>query len=363
MHRWERFVFRFDKQFISMGALKSISGKEISSSLIHGLLKFITGDAPLLREFEVSSADTPFYQEWQWLPNAPASDSLVLPGLRTLTLQHTPFKWSSPMLRTGLTTLNLRALPTAHLPLDRILYIIANNSDLQSLTLHFHGVLPAILPLAPTTLHRLTTFSIGGHYFLSQLVDSLCLPALDTLTLDIEAREPIEDTISSLLLRSSYPALKHLAVAYGSSSASASFYYGPSGIVISWMALLGELAGLRTLHIGGTPLEPLLAALGPPEEDASNQTGTWACPHLEALGMRNCHTHSEGVAKLVQMVEARNPDGGGSGAAGSGGPVRLKALELYDCATLGQDVVQWLKGRIEEVVCTEPAYERCVPFF
>jgi len=34
MHRWERFVFRFDKQFISMGALKSISGKEISSSLI-----------------------------------------------------------------------------------------------------------------------------------------------------------------------------------------------------------------------------------------------------------------------------------------------------------------------------------------
>jgi len=26
MHRWERFVFRFDKQFTSMGALKSITG-------------------------------------------------------------------------------------------------------------------------------------------------------------------------------------------------------------------------------------------------------------------------------------------------------------------------------------------------
>lgn len=26
MHRWERFVFRFDKQFTSMGALKSING-------------------------------------------------------------------------------------------------------------------------------------------------------------------------------------------------------------------------------------------------------------------------------------------------------------------------------------------------
>jgi len=75
--------------------------------------------------------------------------------------------------------------------------------------------------------------------------------------------------------------------------------------------------------------------------------------------MRNCHTHSEGVAKLVQMVEARNPDGGGSAAAGgAGGPVRLKELELYDCASLGQDVVHWLEGRINEVVCTEPVYER-----
>ncbi|KAF8219338.1 hypothetical protein L208DRAFT_1418372 [Tricholoma matsutake] len=342
MHRWERFVFRFNKQFTSMGALKSISG-----------------DAPLLREFEVSSADPAFYPEWQWLPNASASDPLVLPNLRTLTLQHTPFKWSSPMLRTNLTTLNLRALPTAHLPLDRILYIIANNPSLQSLILHFQGVLPAILPLSPTTLHHLSTLSIGGHYFLSQLVDTLSLPALDTLTLDIEAREPIEDTISSLLSRSAYPALKHLAVAYGAASTSASFYYGPSGIVISWSALLSELVALRTLHIGGTPLEPLLAALGPPEEDTNNQAGTWACPRLESLGMRNCHTHSEGVAKLVQMVEARNPDGGSSGGAGgAGGPVRLKELELYDCASLGQDVVHWLKGRIEEVVCTEPAYER-----
>lgn len=29
MHRWERFVFRFDKQFTSMGALKSITGASI----------------------------------------------------------------------------------------------------------------------------------------------------------------------------------------------------------------------------------------------------------------------------------------------------------------------------------------------
>ncbi|GLB38981.1 hypothetical protein LshimejAT787_0601430 [Lyophyllum shimeji] len=114
MHRWERFIFRFDKQFTSMPALKSISG-----------------EAPLLREFEVSSAEAAFYQEWQWLPNAPQNATLVLPKLRTLTLQYTPFKWSSPMLRTNLHTLNLRALPTSHLPLDRILYIIANNPHLN----------------------------------------------------------------------------------------------------------------------------------------------------------------------------------------------------------------------------------------
>ncbi|RDB27535.1 hypothetical protein Hypma_003789 [Hypsizygus marmoreus] len=345
MHRWERFIFRFDKHFTSMGALKSING-----------------DAPLMKEFEVSSAEAAFYPEWQWLPNASANATLVLPKLETLTLQYTPFKWSSPMLRSNLHSLNLRALPTAHLPLDRILFIIANNPALESLTLHFQGVLPPILPLAPTTLPLLKTFHIGGHYILSQLVDSLSLPVLDSLTLDIEAREPIEDTISSLLARSSNPPLTHLSVAYGSSSGSSTFYYGPSGIVISWTTLLLELGGLESLYIGGTPLEPLLMALGVPDDDNNGMTA-WACPKLKALGMRNCHAHSEGVVKLVQMVEARNPaqsNGGSTSASMVGGvtPVRLKTLELYDCASLGQDVVEWLKSRVEEVVCTEPEYER-----
>ncbi|KAF8067945.1 hypothetical protein FPV67DRAFT_1494339 [Lyophyllum atratum] len=345
MHRWERFIFRFDKQFTSMAALKSISG-----------------DAPLLKEFEVSSAEAAFYPEWQWLPNAPQNATLVLPKLQTLTLQYTPFKWSSPMLRTNLHTLSLRALPTSHLPLDRILYIIANNPSLESLTLHFQGVLPAVLPLTPTTLSHVKTFHIGGHFILSQLVDVLALPSLTDLTLDIEAREPIEDTISNLLTRSNKPSLTHLSIAYGTSSSNSSFYYGPSGIVISWTALLADLAHLQTLHIGGTPLEPLLAALGRPDDD-TNQMSAWGCPKLEVLGMRNCHAHSEGVVKLVQMVEARNPSLSGGGASGSGSvngvmPARLKSLELYDCASLGDDVVAWLTNRIGEVVCTEPDYDR-----
>lgn len=313
-----------------------------------------------MREFEVSSAEAAFNPEWPWLPSASPTTSVVLPCLETLTLQYTPFKWSSPMLRTNLRSLNLRALPTSHLPMDRILCIISSNPSLETLSLHFQGVLPAILPLSPTSLPELKQLSIGGHYLLSQLVDSLVLPCIDTLNLDIEARDPIEDTISNLLSRSNNPALTHLAVAYGSSNSS-SLYYGPGAIVISW-TVLAELTHLQSLHIGGTPLEPLLTALGPPDDD-QNQTH-WACPNLVSLGMKNCHAHSEGVSKLVQMVEARNPDSGGIGGSAGGmaingvAPVKLRQLELYDCASLGQDVVAWLKGRIDDVVCTEPAYER-----
>jgi len=72
--------------------------------------------------------------------------------------------------------------------------------------------------------------------------------------------------------------------------------------------------------------------------------------------MKGCHAHGEGAAKLVQLVGARNPAGGTSTAQA---PVdRLKHLELHECAVLGPDVIQWLKGLVAEVICTEPPYER-----
>ncbi|KAF8960153.1 hypothetical protein BDZ97DRAFT_1905997 [Flammula alnicola] len=341
MHRWERFVFRFDKQFTSMGALKSING-----------------DAPLLREFEVSSVEAAFFAEWPWLPNANSSSSVVLPKLRMLTLQHTPFKWSSPMLR-GLQTLNLRGLPTSHLPLDRILHILSNNPDLTSVSLHFQGVLPAILPLTGLTLPHVTTLTLGGHYLLTQLLESLTLPNLDSLTLDIEARDAIEDIISSLLTRSSRPPIQQLSIAYSVAANAATFYYGPGGLVISWTALLAELPHLKTLTIGGTSLEPLLTALGSPEDDPNqNQNLAWACPVLEVLGLRSCHAHNEGVTKLVQMVEARNPENGTAQAVGGVTPIRLALLEFYECTSLGEDVMKWLHSRIAEVICSDPAADR-----
>ncbi|KAI1796059.1 hypothetical protein LXA43DRAFT_1160470 [Ganoderma leucocontextum] len=342
MPRWERFIFKFDKQFASIGALKAIEG-----------------DAPLLREFEISCTDPAFYGEWKWLPSAPVNAHFDIGNLQTLTLHHVPFKWSSPMLR-NLRTLQLRSLPTVHITLDRILHIVAANPVLESLTMHFASPHPPVLPLTPVTLPELKTLNLGGHYLLSSLVESLMLPALDTLILDIEARDPIEDTVSGLLTRSGNPPLTRLSLSYGANTGPhAGFYWGSGAGVASWH-FLSELDHLTALQVGSAPLEPLISALSAPDDD--NGQDRWLCPNLATLAMRGCHAHGDGVAKLVQMVEARNPDTGGGGpAAGAmfGGvtPVRLRHLELYDCTALGPDVTKWLKTRIEEVVCTEPSFE------
>ncbi|OJT12557.1 hypothetical protein TRAPUB_10881 [Trametes pubescens] len=362
MHRWERFVFRFDKQFASISALKSVEG-----------------DAPILREFEISCTDPAFYGDWKWLPSAPVNAQFDISSLRTLTLQHVPFKWSSPMLR-NLTHLQLRSLPTVHIALDRILHIVSANPQLESLSLHFTSPSQPVLPLSSVTLNELKSLNLGGHYLLSSLLDSLLLPALDTLILDIEARDPIEDTVSQLLSRSGTPPLTRLSLSYGAAPGPhAGFYWGSGAGVASWH-FLGELDHLAALHVGSAPLEPLISALSAPDDD--NGQDRWVCPRLVTLAMRGCHAHGDGVSKLVQMVEARNPDagmmGGGGGGGGGGGalglagiggmgmgvgtvfgvtPARLRHLELYDCTALGPDVTKWLKTRIEEVVCTEPSFE------
>lgn len=49
MHRWQRFVFRFDKQFPSMGALKSITGRFfVASNFLHSDLALFVIQVMLL---------------------------------------------------------------------------------------------------------------------------------------------------------------------------------------------------------------------------------------------------------------------------------------------------------------------------
>ncbi|KAG9311591.1 hypothetical protein JVU11DRAFT_7800 [Chiua virens] len=335
MHRWERFVFRFDKQFPSISALKSING-----------------DAPLLREFEISCAESIYASEWAWLPCASPLIPLTLSQLQSLMLHHVPFKWSSPIFKTDLRSLNLRSLPSNHLPLDRILHIISSNPNLEALTLHFSVVVPAILPLVTTSLPKLRELTFGGHYHMSTLADALVLPALDVLNLDIEARDPIEDVITNLLQRSNNPPITQLSVSYGSSNTS-TLYYGPGGIVIAWN-FLAEMNHVHSLSVGGTPLEPLLVALGMPEEEQSH----WTCPNLKSVTMKSCHTHPDGIAKLVQLIEARNPETGTAVMVHGVTPSKLRHIELHDCASVGQDVLEWLNKRVEEVICVEPPYGR-----
>lgn len=200
---------------------------------------------------------------------------------------------------------------------------------------------------------ELKELSLGGHHLMTLLLESINVPVIDSLTLDIEAREPIEDLISNLLTRSNNPPLTHLAVAYGN-NASASFYYASMGAIASW-AFLSDLNSLESLQVGGTHFEPLLTALGAPDEEQT----TWLCPNLTSVSMRQCHSHTEGVGKLVQMVEARNPGPSVSPITVNGvSPTKLRQLELYDCASLGHDVIEWLQGRVEDVMFTEPVHER-----
>ncbi|KAH9926712.1 uncharacterized protein B0H18DRAFT_876235 [Fomitopsis serialis] len=348
MHRWQRFVFRFEKQFTSVAALRAIEGE---------------CDAPLLEEFEVSAAEPAFYGDWKWLPSAPSSMAVDIGNLTSLTLNNVPFKWSSPMLR-NLRSLSIRTLPTMHPALDRVMFMVTANPQLESLSLHFSSPNPPVLPLTPTVLRDLKSLTLGGHYLLSSLADALVLPSLEALVLDIDAREPIEDTVSALLARSNNPPLTRLSLSYTLCSGSSSFYYGGGAGVATWH-FLSELDHLRTLQVGGAPFEPLLTALGATDDDAQvpshmqAQAEHWVCPNLTTLALRGCHAHTDGVHKLVQMVEARNPDmQANATAAGLGlGPARLRHLELHDCATLGPDVLKWLKSRIEVVLCTEPAFE------
>jgi hypothetical protein len=117
---------------------------------------------------------------------------------------------------------------------------------------------------------------------------------------------------------------------------------------------------LTHLTVTHSSVEPLLVLLAGPDDENNNE---WLCPDLKVLTLRLCHSQGDGVAKLVSLVEARNPDLGDPHppvVAVGVVPTRLKSLELNDCLTVGVDVLGWLKSRVEEVIVVEPAYERCV---
>ncbi|PSR71466.1 hypothetical protein PHLCEN_2v12733 [Hermanssonia centrifuga] len=345
MHRWERFMFRYDRRFPSDEAMKSILGK-----------------APLLREFEISCAEPGFLgiHHWKWLPSTTTTSTYELGNLTSLTLQYVPFKWSSPIFR-NLQSLSLRSLPNSPHALDRILYMISSSPQLENLALYFSSVNPAVLPLSLTTLERVRVFSIGGHFLLTSLVDCLVLPSVETLVLEIDSREAVEDTLSGLLIRSNHPPVSRLSLSYNVATGPGGIVYTGGSMVNSWN-FLGDIDQLRSLQVGASPLEPLMVALDAPEDEHD----PWFCPNLVSLSLRACNAHPmDGLPKLVRMVEARNPDSAGGFVPltiGGVTPAKLIQLELHDCPNLDldSDVIRWLNGRIRDVACTEAAFDRCV---
>ncbi|KAL4068432.1 hypothetical protein V8B97DRAFT_1873059, partial [Scleroderma yunnanense] len=280
MRRWRRFIFKFERPFVSMAALKSI-----------------VGDAPMLQEFEVSCAESTSSTDWSWLPSISPlclqRHAHPTPTLTSLTLTNVPFKYSSPLFTSGsLRALHLHGLPSLSLPVDRVLYLITSNPSLESLALHFFALTPPVLPLpnpeiSPVRLSKLLTLRISGHPLLAHLVDVLVCPALETLGVEVDlnaqmngggmgmgmgmgmgqhggmGREPVEETVIGLVRRSGHPEVTSLYIAYSTGSSSSYggiLGFGAGGSVISW-SFLGEMASLEKLEVGGTPLEPFVGAL------------------------------------------------------------------------------------------------------
>lgn len=275
--------------------------------------------------------------------------------LESLTLQYVPYKWSSPMFQ-NLRVLSLRALPNNPHGVDRLLHILSCNPNLESLSIHASSCNSAILPLSHVTLDNLKTLSVGGHYMLANLVDCLIVPALENLAVDIDARDPVDEIIINLLARSNTPKIARLSLSYSMNGGTTGglYYAGPGSIVTTW-GFLGDMDQLEALHVGASPLDPLIQALDCPDDGQE-----WMCPMLTQLSLRSCPTHtSDGVSKFVRMIEARNPAGGAAPVHAPGPqPVKLQHLEFYDCASLGHDVVCWLEERIGDVRYTEASVDR-----
>ncbi|KAF8900330.1 hypothetical protein CPB85DRAFT_1377490 [Mucidula mucida] len=341
MYRWERFVFKYDRQFSSISALK-----------------YITGPAPLLKEFDVSASEPAAYRDWSWLPMN-SSPIQPAPKLESLTLQHVPFNWSASIFQNSLRKLTLRALHASSFPLNQIFYILQETAEtLETASLHFMNVLNPVIPLNNLTLPHVKTLSVGGHYSLSNLVEHLVLPEVEELNFDIEARDSIEETIHTLAANTPglSAGLKHLSIAYGHGwglvDPPQSYYQGS---VLNWH-FLTDMVVLESLRIGGCHVELMLNALSHPDEEAgtgavaiNGPNNAWICPQLQTLGLRNCSGHTEAWAKIVQdtwgkVVQVIENRATASMVAGVK-PVPVKALELLESQGLGIDVLGWLKKK------------------
>ncbi|KAH7320458.1 hypothetical protein B0J17DRAFT_723878 [Rhizoctonia solani] len=338
VHRWRRFVYRAERLFMFLGALN---------------VTFGNGNAPLLEEFIVDCGDVGHHHvspdPWCYFPT---STNLKVPQMRTLDLRNVPFAWNSPMLR-GLQKLSLadQSHPVAsstRLSMDRLLKVLSNNPDLETLSLELRcGA--AVLPPRDLVLHKLRSLTIaGGDAHTLEFLDHLTLPALEKLSVRLSVPEPIDDTLQALLNRSGNPHIKRFAChpAYADEF--------PSRAV----AALPTITHLEMLEM--MPRDVLVQLTPHPHSDSAGSaaiagvpnSSNVLCPVLENVIIRGCPSLAQALPELVQFILHRNPNElGSSGAKSTSGLPPLKSVVIADCGMpLEDDIREWITARVPHVV-------------
>ncbi|CUA77283.1 hypothetical protein RSOLAG22IIIB_06625 [Rhizoctonia solani] len=336
VHRWRRFVYRAERLFMFLGALN---------------VTFGNGNAPLLEEFVVDCGDVGHHHvspdPWCYFPT---STNCKVPQMRKLDLRNVPFTWNSPMLR-GLHQLSLGDLShpvasTTRLSMDRLLTLLSNNPDLETLNIELRCG-SAVLPPRDLVLHKLKSLTIaGGDGHTLEFLDHLTLPALENLSVRLSVPEPIDDTLQALLSRSGHPQIKRFAChpAYADEF--------PSRAV----AALPTITHLEMLEM--MPRDVLVQLTPHPHSDSAGpasgvpNSSSVLCPVLENVIIRGCPSLAQALPELVQFILHRNPNElGSSGAKSTSGLPPLKSVVITDCGMpLEEDIREWITARVPHVV-------------
>ncbi|KAJ4484343.1 hypothetical protein C8J55DRAFT_510353 [Lentinula edodes] len=177
MPRWKRFVFRYDRVFSSLAAFKGISG-----------------NAPKLQEFEISSVEPSMinFTDWSWMPNIA---NITLPALQRVSTTNVPLLLNSSLLSQPLHTIYISALSTSPIQVGSLMQMLAKHaSTLCALSLNLPSMTPPVVPATtlpftsntPLCFPLLEELSLGGHNLMSQLAGAITAPSLEELNVDID---------------------------------------------------------------------------------------------------------------------------------------------------------------------------------
>lgn len=306
------------------------------------------------------------------------------PRLHTIVLEHIPLTCirpaspTTPLVLPSLRKLHLigdrdrryRSSPRIGISFKELLHTISCTPSLVELRIQhalFH------LDCTEPIFHRnptLTTIpllsSLSFHYIdttnASLLLDSLSLPSLHRLSIQMDSQNEETTYWLSRLSTPCFPNLRHLDLCACNIDGLALFPFiralhalpslttlglsSPRSGILGWK--LFDLLSLPSPSSPSPyPAPPIpttssttdlpLSSAPPPQ---SQQAGVWILPNLRALCVQHCHDISG--HELLRLVRARcnNP----------GGVEVLRYLRISRCDSVDQEAVDLLKGLVDVVV-------------